>query len=153
MPGSTALISPHPYDDCVSRLKLAMGSALVYGRPGLLSHSFWFQARPQIVRRNSFRPCLFVTLAEKGFETEIRCRFGLHPFVMAFLVVWFGGVGYAGLRGISEVSHYGSDSAALLGVSLALAASGIAIVAFGHSMAKGDHDQLLAFVKVHLDVR
>src|SRR5712671_2639644 len=51
--------------------------------------------------RNSFLPIIHGTCRPGHHGTTVAVKMRLHPFVMAFMCFWFGGVGIGGLIGIS----------------------------------------------------
>jgi hypothetical protein len=96
-PNSFDLISPLARDECVRRLRANTESSWV---PGVFRNKpvscrveySSFRIRKRIAYRNSFQPHLSGELSEEDGRTRIRCRLGMHPAVVAFMVIWFGGV-------------------------------------------------------------
>lgn len=51
-----------------------------------------FRIRRVIGYRNSFLPQIRGTISPTATGSRIDCRLSLHPFVIAFMVIWFGAV-------------------------------------------------------------
>jgi len=86
-------------DECLRRLNVAtdppgklFGSKPVVGQ--LRAGSF--RGHQRIGYRNSFQTHAVVLLTAEETGTRIRCRFGMHPVVIAFMAIWFTGVALIG---------------------------------------------------------
>jgi len=65
--------------------------------------------------RNSFIPIIRGSLEQGVLGVKVKVRMHLHPFVMAFMCIWFGGVGFAILStGAGLISGYTAPSPMLL---------------------------------------
>lgn len=62
----------------------------------------------RIYYRNSFLPMLYGRFSPHQQGTTIRITMMLHPFVLAFLVVWFGMLGLFSIAGIAVLLESGS---------------------------------------------
>jgi hypothetical protein len=101
-------ISPLPREECLRRLRANVEQerwtwstypvkAEVVGKVE--------EARIRLHRPNtgnSFSKHLFGRLTGDGNQTRLRCRIGLHPFVIAFVVFWAGGVLFMGRQAIAQ---------------------------------------------------
>lgn len=67
-----------------------------------------FSASRIIHYRNSFLPMLYGKFTPNQQGTTIRIKMMLHPFVLAFLGVWFGMLGLFSLSGIAALLESGS---------------------------------------------
>jgi hypothetical protein len=108
--------------------------------------TFWY--------RNSFQTYLSAELVADGSETRIRCRFGMHPFVIAFSVVWLCAA--TSLCGVALL-HFGNSRQASpdawpgIAVCLLLPAFGWGIVCFGRYLARGEKQFLTDFIRQTLN--
>ena len=67
-----------------------------------------FSASRIITYRNSFLPMLYGKFIPTQQGTTICIKMMLHPFVLAFLAVWFGMLGLFSLAGIAALVENGS---------------------------------------------
>src|SRR5262245_47446254 len=85
------LISPLSIIECTDRLRSAtqsewtiFGTRSVVGKVGEKS----FRLRKRLkMSRNSFQTYLFAKLSSEGTSTRLTCQFGMHPFVLVFMIV------------------------------------------------------------------
>jgi hypothetical protein len=87
------LVSPFPVVECQRLLNLGFQRSTVV--EGSITGTR-LRARRRIFYRNSFQIRLSASLLEEGAHTRIVCRFGMHPVVIAFLVVWVGALLFIG---------------------------------------------------------
>lgn len=71
-----------------------ISSATFFGK--VTGHSF--KLRRNIRYRNSFLPLISGVVSSNAEETQVKVNMYLHPAVMLFLMVWFGGLGTVTLR-------------------------------------------------------
>ena len=152
------LISPLPAEQCVQRLrfKTAEGwSGSIVGSVGETS----FRLRKRIGYRNSFQTSLHGKIVAENGETRLHCRAGLHPFVRAFLAVWFGGVSIGcGAVVIGAINLLRSGQLAASGwqwlaVPFLMLGFGVVLVGSGKYLARDEADFLIDFVRRALDAR
>ena len=91
------LVSPFPLVECQRLLNLGLQRSTAV--EGSITGTR-LRARKRIFYRNSFQIRLSASLLEEGAHTRIVCRFGMHPVVIAFLVVWVGALLFIGGGGI-----------------------------------------------------
>lgn len=152
------LVSPLPLEECCRRLQAAMDSPWVLfgSRPVIGSIAKGrLQASKRIQGRNSFQTRLTAELTAEGDRTLIRCQFGMHPFVRAFMALWLGGAVVTGLgwAGVSLVTLLTTSSDAHAGTWFGLLAPigplmfGWGLLWLGRYMARSERDVLTAFVR------
>jgi hypothetical protein len=158
---STVLVSPLAPEDCAARLGEAVdhtwlerlfGSKPVRGRLSARS----FRLLKRIHYRNSFQTCLTGTLEFHVEGTILRVRSGMHPLVIAFLVVWFTGAGLGCaiiLLGWLQGLVPGPVHAVGTIVPLLLLAFGIGLVRFCRWLARDEERFLIDFVAAVLGAR
>jgi hypothetical protein len=112
--------------------------------------------RKRIGYRNSFQTFLTGTLEPRGEGTAFRARAGMHPFVAAFMAVWFaailligGPVFVAAVRGVAAEAN---GLVGLLAPPLMLVC-GLLLVWFGRYLARGEEQFLVSFVAEVLGAR
>ncbi|HEY1385674.1 MAG TPA: hypothetical protein VGF43_18765 [Dongiaceae bacterium] len=154
------LVSPLSIIECTDRLRSAtqsewaiFGTRPVVGKVGEKS----FRLRKRLkMSRNSFQTYLSAKLSSEGMSTRLTCRFGMHPFVVVFMIVWFGGV-TAGAIGslVFGLRHYSSGTMPSAGplVPWGMVVFGIALVGVGRAMARGERQFLLDFLRETVDAR
>ena len=91
------LVSPFPLIECQRLLNFGLQRSIAV--EGSIKGTR-LRAHKRIFYRNSFQIRLSASLLEEGAHTRIICRFGMHPFVIAFLVFWFGALLFIGGGGI-----------------------------------------------------
>ena len=154
------LISPLSVEECVQRLrfKTAEGwSGSVVGSVGETS----FRLRKRIGYRNSFQISLYGKIIAENGETRLHCRAGLHPFVRAFLLFWFGGVsigcGAMVIRTIDLLRHAQGALPAngwqALAVPFGMLGFGVVLVGSGKYLARDERDFLIDYVRRAVDAR
>jgi len=86
------LLSPYRPEECARRLRTvtdprrrARNNNPVIGTVT----DARLRVRRRLAYRNSFQTFMFGTLERDGDGTLLRCRFGMHPAAVAFLIVWF----------------------------------------------------------------
>jgi hypothetical protein len=154
------LVSPLSIVECTDRLRSAtqsewtmFGASPVVGKVGEKS----FRLRKRLEgSHNSFQTYLFARLNSEGASTRLTCRFGVHPFVAVFMMVWFGGVTAAAigglLVGLRQYSSGTMTSAAWLG-PWAMVLFGIVLNRVGRRMARGEGEFLMDFLRRTVDAR
>jgi hypothetical protein len=135
---SVELLSPFPLEECRAliqqQLRESPGEAPVAGR----LTGARLRARKRIGYRNSFQTYLVADMAEHGGGTLIRCRFAMHPAVLAFIAIWF--------LAVLQIGGGGVFSAGMI-------AFGVLLVSGGIYLARGESAFLLDFVRVTLRAR
>jgi len=90
------LVSPITRDECARRLREKTESRFlaIFSNKPVAGHVGYtsFRIRKRIAYRNSFQPHLSGELLNESGRTRVRCRVGMHPAVIAFMAIWFGGV-------------------------------------------------------------
>lgn len=112
-------------------------------------------ARKRIWYRNSFQTYLSAELSDQVNQTLVRCTFSMHPFVTAFMAVWFGGVLLIGGATvvhllnlfISASAKAPEGSVAGIAVPFLMLLFGAGLVAFGRWLASDEETFLLNFLK------
>jgi hypothetical protein len=143
----TTLLSPQL---CASRLQGVLGGERVVGSVNehgafLCKSGYEFDMGERVRRANSFRPWLRIKLFGTPSGTSIVCRSGTHPFVFAFLTVWFGFLAVVGIRvasGATATMHRVS----VLGFIAGLSVLGAAIVWACRALARGEVEYLVDVV-------
>ena len=149
------LLSPLPPSECASRMGTAIDIERFWGfslvaltgkKPAL----GWvtdaaFRIRKRIVGRDSFQRILSAEMRPSGSGTVISGKFAMHPFVQAFMFIWFGGVG-VGMVGMlaSLKGHF--DGGLLIPPGMLI--FGLALVFYGREDEKSF---LVEFVKQTLN--
>ena len=171
-------IAPFPREECLRRLRetVQQDSGPVGSGFGI-GGSTWIARKSGVVGKigdtkiclrkslsrqirisNSFQPnnsiqtYLFGQLKDDGGQTRLKCRLGMHPLVIAFLVFWFG---------ISMFLIHFSRRSSLLNVFgerhvvafLLLGSLGSALLIFGRYRARGEEKFLIDFLRRTIDVR
>lgn len=94
-----------------------------------------FEMQRAINYKNSFLPQIKGTVSESMSGTTVMAKLQLHDFVVAFMVVWLGGVSLALLGSIyAIISHEANPSVTI--IPLIMLAFGIALVYFGFNSEK-----------------
>ena len=161
------LASPLTLEDCRHRLKDEMddpfrlfGKKKIIGRIG--DHRL--SARKRIRYRNSFQTVLRAGLDEQFGQTRFHCRFSMHPFVIAFMTVWFGFIGLGCLAALIHVAvrsgqsgkTYPTDLASALAGGLIPAGMfvfGIFMVRFCRYLARDEQSFLIDFLQTTVDAK
>lgn len=86
------LLSPYRPEECVRRLRMVTDPRRRHrnNNPliGVITDTT-LRLRRRLAYRNSFQTFLFATMEREDDGTRLRCRFGMHPVAVGFLVVWF----------------------------------------------------------------
>lgn len=88
--------------------------------------------------------------------TVIRCTFGMHPFVIVFMAIWFTGV-IVGC-GVFTVAAFqgavgGGQPAFGVAVPYIMLAFGLGLVWFGRYLARGEEQFLVSFLATAIDAQ
>ena len=162
--GRIDLVSPLPRAECARRIKAVADGwwKLIGTRPatGWISDTS-IRLRKRIWYGNSFQTYLFGKLEDYEGGTVIRCRFGMHPFVIAFMSFWFAGAAIGGgvilLGTLVQLIKYREPFSLpmLLGivVPFALLAGGAALLRFGRYLARDERQFLKDFVCAAINAR
>jgi hypothetical protein len=152
------LISPLSREECVRRLRSKIDPAWGGTVVGSVSETS-FRLRKRIYYRNSFQYSLSGKLIDDNGQTRLHCRIGLHPFVRAFLVVWFGGV-LIGCVAVTIQMANGLMHGSLptngwpgAAIPFLMLAGGFALVTAGKYFARDESAFLLDFLHRSLDAR
>src|SRR5689334_14799044 len=140
---SRELISPFPRSECVRRLsdKVRPGNSVT----GRVNDSK-FRLHKVINYRNSFQTYANGSMADDGQGgTRIRCRFGLHPFIMGFMIVWLVGASIACLTVLAA----GTGNMGIVLFPL----GGAAILLFGRAIARAEEEFLANYLQNLLEAR
>jgi hypothetical protein len=138
-----------PLEECAQRLRAALASELVRGR---LDGTRLVVTRP-ISYRNSFQTRLVADLIRQNGHTRIRCKFGMHPFVKVFMVVWllilFRVGGGDALMSLFRFSGRVPSAEDLIGGLFPgmMMIFGLGVLAVGRFIARGEKDFLIAFLR------
>jgi len=142
------LVTSMPLEECARRLREALASGRVRGR----FDGTKLIAAKTISYRNSFQPRLLANLVEENGQTHIRCKFGMHPFVIVFMMMWllflfFSGGGAAVVAIVEFVTGSPSESTWAGGLFPGMMMMlGLGLVAVGRIVARGEKEFLIAFV-------
>jgi hypothetical protein len=148
------LVSPLSIIECTDRLRsatqsewTAFGTSPVVGKVDETS----FRLRKRLkASHNSFQTYLFARLNSEGTSTRLTCKFGMHPFVVIFMIVWLGGVTAGAISslvvGLRQYSNGTMPSAAGL-VPWGMALFGIVLVGVGRGMARDERKFLMDFLR------
>lgn len=153
------LVSPLSVVACIDRLRAAIqsewtlfGTSPVVGTVGETS----FRLRKRLMMQNSFQTYLFARLSSEGTSSRMTCRFGMHPFAVIFMVVWFSGV-TAGAIGSLVLGWYQYSKGTMPNpaglVPWGMALFGIVLVGVGRRMARGEREFLLDFLRRTVEAR
>lgn len=163
-PKTVDLVSPLPLDACMRRLDEAIDApwTLFGSRPviGRFSRRRLY-ARKRLRYRNSFQTYVRANMVGQDDQTWIRCRFYIHPTIIAFMALWFAGVcGIGGTIFVTslETLMFGpSDSPAEAWagaiVPPLMLAFGIGLICVGRYFARHDRQFLLTFLHDTVDAR
>jgi hypothetical protein len=141
---SRDLLSPFPPAECVRRLreKIGWGSAVAghVGERGFRLHkTIWY--------RNSFQTYVKGSMLDEQGGTRIHCRFGVHPFVIAFMIIWLGFAAFAGLMMLVN-----GQGAGVAGLTL-FPVFGGAVYLIGRAIASSEEEFLTNYLQNLLDAR
>ena len=142
------LVTSLPMEECARRLREALATGAVRGR---------FDGTKLIVTktisyRNSFQTRLVANLAEVNGQTHLRCKFGMHPLVIVFMMIWLwflfsagGGMVFAAMAALLMGSPTEDNWAGGLfpGIMMMF---GLGVMAVGRIIARGEKGFLIAFV-------
>lgn len=159
------LISVLSRAECLDRLRAVTGESL-FGRSlsdrplaGRISDTSIRVRKRSEWMANPIQIYLSGKMTEDGAGTRIACRFGWHPLVFLFTVIWFGFamvigglVLLAALLGTAFLGPSESGSALLRGPMLVLG-GGVAFVLLGLFRASGERQFLLDFLRDTIDAR
>lgn len=154
------LVSPLSTIECTDRLRSVtqsewaiFGTSPVVGKVGEKS----FRLRKRLkMSRNSFQTYLFARLKSEGASTRLTCRFGMHPSVVIFMIVWLGGVTAGAIVGLVVGLRQYSSGTMPSAVGLApwgMALFGIVLVGVGRRMARGERKFLMDFLQETVEAR
>jgi len=93
------LLSPLSLEECVRRLRDAIdGPWRLRGKRAVTGSvdEARFRGWKRVSYRNSFQTEVIATFVADRDQTRIHCRFGLSPFVVAFIAIWACGVLWIG---------------------------------------------------------
>jgi len=169
---STELVSPLPLEDCVHLLRGAVEPAWkLFGRCPVVgwARGTRFSMRKRVRYSNSLQTLLLGSVVAEAGRTRIRCRFTVHPWATALLVVWFGAVGVLAIVmvavAISMMTSSGlrpqvlGQDAPVAGPVLALATApallvlAYLLVRFGRWLARGERGYLIDYVCLTLEAK
>ena len=154
---SATLRSPLSPEVCADRLKAVTdGPFVLLGKRPLVG---WVSAsgagvRRRINYRNSFQTALAATFEADGGGTVIRCRFGLMPLVIAFMVIWMGlalAIGAIFALSGPEGSLGSGVSPWFAFVPLGFLVFGFVMVGVGRSLGRKDEAYILETVRAAVD--
>jgi hypothetical protein len=156
------LVSPLARDDCVHRLRGLTGSFwIIFGSRPLIGRvdeiSFSVRMRMKNNNMNSFQTSLYGVFEQESRQTRLRCRFGLHPTVVALIIFWIGGLSLIGAAVVvNAIVHSSSGSApsliALAGPFL-MVGFAVALVKFGRYVARDEASDMLDILAKSLNTR
>ena len=115
-----------------------------------------FRLRQKRSYRNSFAPFFYGKLSQTMTGTEISGEFRLHPFVMAFMTLWFGlllviGGTMAWVSLVQLVTGHSNAKNAnpIMGllVPVIMLVFGVALVKFGKWLARSEEDNISNLLK------
>lgn len=150
------LLSPLPPDECTSRMGTAIDVERFWGfsfiaftgkKPALgwVTDSA-FRIRKRISGRDSFQRILSAKMRPDGSGTVISGKFAMHPFVQAFMFIWFGGVSIGMVVSMLSAFNGQFDSGLLIPPGMLI--FGLAMVFYGREDEKAF---LVDFVKQTLN--
>lgn len=145
------IVLPCSIEQACRRLAAKLDTSLFGPRPvvGRLRGTR-LTARKRIGYRNSFQTYLSADLIDLGNETLCRCRFSMHPLVIAFATVWFAIVVLAGgAVSIEALIRLGADRVPISGllVPVEMILGGAALLAFGRWLARDEAAFLIDFIR------
>jgi hypothetical protein len=151
--------SPLSIEECVTVLKNATVKDTAFGTmfvaAGTIICKFSgnnFRLRQKRGYGNSFAPFFYGKLRQTETGTEISGEFRIHPFVLAFMAIWFGGVlligGTMALTSLAQLitGHYDHTKNAnpLLGIFIPviMLVFGAALVKFGKWLGRSEETKM-----------
>jgi hypothetical protein len=142
------LVSPFPLEECQHLLRDSLQRSTEVD--GSITGTE-LRARKRISYRNSFQIRLSAELLDEGGATRIICRFGIHPFVIVFLVFWFGMlllIGGGGIvSGVIElISGRDARDLARQLIPAMMLIFGVLFVLVGRFLAGGERLALTTFI-------
>jgi hypothetical protein len=158
------LFVPASPGECLARLEAATDQGVwfpsMFGAKPLVGRvtDFTLRLRKQTFYANSFQTRYFATLQPAPGGTIISGSFGMHPFVRAFLVFWFGVLVVVEaillLVAVGVIS-LGKDSNLWVGLIVppVMAAFGLLWIFVGRFMARDEQRFLTDFLIKTLDAR
>jgi hypothetical protein len=155
------LISPLPQEECIARLRQAVGSewslsggAPAIGRVG--DASFRIRKRLPAAVHNSFQTRLRGTLSPAGTGTHLHCHLGMHPLIGIFMPLWFclvlafaaGWIVIGVERGATGMQFWAG-----LIIPVFMLVFGVGLIAFGRFLARNERPFLLDFLRQTVDAQ
>ena len=156
--------SPLGVEECVTVLKSATVKDSLFGTMFLNSGTIIckfsgnnFRLRQKRSYGNSFGPYFYGKLKPTMTGTEISGEFRIHPFVLAFMAFWFGGViligGIVAFTSLAQLvtGHYdhAKNANPLVGifVPLIMVIFGIALVKFGKWLGRSEEAKMTSLLQ------
>jgi hypothetical protein len=147
------LATPLSRREIVERLRETVGTAWLSGdepvRGRVSEHSF--SLRKRIGYRNSFQTNLRGRYVEEANGTRIKCYAGMHPFVVAFMTVWFALVLTASAAIATQVANGDLNGSPVVIIGMLI--FGIVLVGAGRYAARNELTALTAFLEETIDAR
>ncbi|MFC2019410.1 hypothetical protein ACFLU4_05585 [Chloroflexota bacterium] len=145
--------TPLPLDECQRRLTNTTGFFKQFSGSGIKGVTLgkwfllWYLRRISFLYvRNSFAPVCIGGLHSNNGQTLIRCYIGMHPLVVLFLFIWFGGL--IGMGGFVLVKNGFNMSFIILCFFIGLMLmGGLALVFLGRAFSIDDESELRQFVR------
>jgi TonB family protein len=146
-------------DACLSKLRAVIDTSLtIFGTKPVSGSVFrnWFLGSRRTNFRNSFKTLAFARIYSDGIGSRIDVRFGMSPFVLAFMACCFGGVmsigGAAGFLAVHRYLHgqAGVTELGFFAIHAVMLVFGCCLVWFGRRLARNYQAFLLQFLREQL---
>lgn len=174
------LTTSMPIDECLNKLEASsekhsmFGQFLQYsypnypssGKPEIKIHGNKFRLFikfEKLLNQNSFHTFFYGELSPSVNGTIVKGKFKMHPFIRAFMAIWFGGaiigggvifivslIHLLGLGAIVGGTYEGNPIWGVIIVPLFIA-FGYGLVKFGKSLSKKEEEHLVKFLKSTLN--
>ena len=112
-----------------------------------------FRLQKRRYYRNSFAPFFYGRFVDSGGSTLIEGEFRMHPFVKVFMGLWLSFIALFSVLALASSTRPGEQEGK--GIALVFSAGmmvfGIALIKFGHWLARAEKPAIVAFLKTTLE--
>lgn len=152
-PSEATVLSSWPLDTYKRRLgeQIDTGWLAAFGSRPLIGRlaNDRLRASRRNKYRNSFQTCVKAELRKHPGGTQIQCRFGVHPFAIAFLAIWLLLVAGFLVAALVQLRETGitRDQIPFLVVPLFMLVVGAVMYPLGRHLARNEQDEILQILQ------